>query len=356
MNSVSLERFKRSLTLQVFIKQGPFWMAVAQLRGKWEIQAPSMLPWIAEAEQNMKDNEDQLIWKEYYERWKRSPTKTRGYLGSPPIPVSAPGPYDWRLPTASGVSTNRADQFTDEGNHHRLHDWSSDIQRLYWHYVPDSLRTPGLDPYGWSAWSEFLQFCVLYDPPDMDLDAFAAGGGPYFAEFKDSKGNLVSNPPIVQRYEAMAEHLAVAGAYESLLKELDSRFLRPRGLDLAQMRKELYSNGFSLFEEIQAYLGSEPIHLYIDVDVDTRETDVRRAFSVISAGREKQPNLKVRDSLDAVQCAVLSDQYGWTHKQIAERFQWRLTPDEIGTPRRSDRVADHIALGREILKGKLPAP
>lgn len=55
-----------------------------------------------------------------------------------------------------------------------------------------------------------------------------------------------------------------------------------------------------------------------------------------------------RDEALAIEIASLHDDHHLTYKQIAQRFDWPLSPDEHATPRRSARATDYTRLGRRL--------
>ena len=85
---------------------------------------------------------------------------------------------------------------------------------------------------------------------------------------------------------------------------------------------------------------------YIVVDEYTTKDDVVNAFRLIASAQTMRPKegRKRRNQLVAVQYAILRDEFGWTYKQIAQKYE-RLTDETF-----LRRVKEYADLGREILK------
>ena len=130
---LQLQRYKRGLVLDLFLRRGSFWNAVLGVRSHWNITAVRRLP---------------------------PPLPEAGHLApgigpNPPPPKMKPG---------------EAEEWMECYNR-----WIADLQQfIYRPLVPD--RYHGLE--WWPSWSNFLSACVLYDPPETDLLAFAAYDDP----------------------------------------------------------------------------------------------------------------------------------------------------------------------------------
>jgi hypothetical protein len=212
-------------------------------------------------------------------------------------------------------------------------------------------------------WSRFLASCVLFDPPEADLLAFAAANDPPLISYSTYPGFDVQaatsrppvkdipsmvNPPIVFEQEPGAVEAVETWYWTQIIEELARRYL-PEGVTLSDAMREI-DHDLNLsdryVERFAAISGRE----LIVVDPDTTEEDVRGAFRLIAAshrGRSKggRPPL---DALVAVQCALLKRQ-GLSDLDIAERFGWPLRRDSYDKRRRSNAVINHVKLGHEIL-------
>ena len=94
---------------------------------------------------------------------------------------------------------------------------------------------------------------------------------------------------------------------------------------------------------------------YVEISADWDDEEIGIAVKEL---RRKHPHPRFggrrgKDKLRCVQCAVLHDDLGWTHGQIADRFGWSLRPAPShglpGYAARSEAVREYIAEGRRIL-------
>jgi hypothetical protein len=130
--------------------------------------------------------------------------------------------------------------------------------------------------------------------------------------------------------------------WQSIISRVADRHLKPLGLDLWGLVKEVIHNDRELWEERELRDRQNPIRVCIDVDEFTTEEDVRRAFRLI---RATQPTRVTsgrgsRDRLTCVQCALLHDDFGWTYQQLAELHGWTD----------STRASKYVSDGRAILE------
>jgi hypothetical protein len=298
--AAQLRKVKHDLTLKLFLQDGTFWQAIKQLRHRWNITPTTQLP-------------------------------PRG-LGSPPHPPNWAAPYqssDWI---------------------HLSTQWGYDLDKLVFRVVPERFRN--LDYY-LLLWREFFAVCVLFDPPDTELPAFAEYGGPRPYRRDTAEEKFLGAPraffPAVKEMRdwAVAEDME-REHWHAVLNKISER-LKPRGIDLGAMIREAESE---LQDELGDIDARNPFRFYIEVDDYTTEADVRQAFRMLRT--QKGIRLKGtpgRDSLVAVQCAILYDRHNrsdptdkrrrkWTYKRLAEEFELA-----------SERAAkEYVAIGRKILE------
>jgi hypothetical protein len=75
------------------------------------------------------------------------------------------------------------------------------------------------------------------------------------------------------------------------------------------------------------------------------------ALELLTHVAELQPGRPRRDEALARQIASWHDDDGLTHKEIAKRLGWPLSPDAYGTPCRSAAVQEYINVGRRLRTG-----
>jgi len=99
----------------------------------------------------------------------------------------------------------------------------------------------------------------------------------------------------------------------------------------------------------------EGVTIGIHGPLETFRDDEKKARAALDHMIRRVTGRPPRDAALAIDIARWHDEDGLTHKAIAERLHWPLSPDEHGTPRRSARVADHIKYGRELLRTEKPS-
>jgi hypothetical protein len=297
-----LQRFKRQLVLELFMKQGPFWETIEELRKRWGIEAVTQVP-------------------------------------SP----------DFNLPYSCDYFQNPGDYW----------EWDKCICSLLEDTVPERFYRY----FGEDEWETFLSACVHYDPPETNLLAFATFEDPSpicvipedthpgfdtasLSEDYDveSLPTMVA-PPIQMLRDPRVSHDLEKTFWLYVIQELTKRYLKPLGLDdsdvapmvgriLADAPKELYE--YVVCGEKKR----EKLRPYIAVDEYTTEEDVRRAFRMIRAtqGGPSRSRHK-RDPLISVECAILHDRHGWTYEQLAHRHDWKDP----------SRAGKYIKVGRNVL-------
>ena len=199
-------------------------------------------------------------------------------------------------------------------------------------------------------WTTFMSACLLYDPPETELLAFARIGddGLMTPDVEEYVGDLnlerSSDAPVLP-IKMLADPVRArddAHWYrEAVIDEIGKRFLEPQGLrtwevfqSVIGIRRDGEGTLSSLGHEYaQRQLDNEP-RPHIVVTEETTEEDVKKAFRAINASQRLrgQGGRPPRDQLVAIQCAVLYDgrrrsidaedkrRRNWTYESLAKEF------------------------------------
>jgi hypothetical protein len=312
-----LKAFARSLVLQLYLRRGPFWEAIRGTREKWGI-----------------------------------------------IPEKA-------VPESSARSFPPGYQWIDEGEPGReefvtfLREFVGDLNSIHDAIIPDDFRIGGSRRTSRIVWLSFLQQCAIYDPPDAELLNFAhsnlpraVGVGSFKASEYDPETNTVastSNPPMMDVPPVAST--ADAAYVAKIERWFWTTVIRELGIDHQEALERALSTRPDLLNEYILLMAVSPGKTYIDPDLAKSEKDVRLAYRMLMSSKvsDRRSGRLERDPLIAVQCAVFHDKLGWTQKRIANHFGWELSPDDYGARRRSDRVRQHVNLGRQLLGQINPA-
>jgi len=179
--------------------------------------------------------------------------------------------------------------------------WLTELEHLHDDLVPEG-NPSGTDRFGWMSWAPFLSACLLYDPPELELLAFA------------------------NHDDQDAAQLPIQTYYQD-----------PRAaIKVERDRANAVRKAATLEEQLRAAA------TYIAPDAQTYKPSTQPAAPPKPRGR---PQL---DDLVAVQCAIFK-RHGWTYPKIAAHFGWPLRADSYGTRRRANRAMDHVTRGEELL-------
>ena len=254
-----IQWIKNSLVLQVTLKEGAFWEEVSKIRGGWGIEAPVQFP----------PEDSSLLYPE-------------------------------RLLPSEAKLTERS--IPDR------HRWETDIKGLtLW------LAVPGLERYRLELdWWPFMAALVLFQPPPNCLLEFAEYGG---IVRKDRYGKyrktLEGNPEFRRKEETTSYdpmlvsplintlpdpyflEQAQQDYYETLMEEINERFLKPQGLDIHEMREEVLRDG-TLDESLQERLRQIPRDLYIEIPKHAGIDELREAVRIAhSMQKDSDEEVKV---------------------------------------------------------------
>ena len=302
-----VRRAKRRLVLDLFLGRGVAWDHIREMRERWEIDARPQMP--------------------------------------------PPYPYVF-VPEILGPPPE--EQFGDEAEewHAKYREWTSDLTAVFEAVVPEEARDSKY--FVGSIWGLFLPMCVLYDPPETQLEDFAERIGGLASNVWPSGDNhyWMPAPPIVWLEDADRAESTVREFYEAVLEALLEKYVHPQGISSEDALESIHRERPELFVQLIRGLTENKPRPYIDVRPHHQEKDVVSAFKVLSARHDTRPALgrPKLDELTAVQCAILHDRYNppdptdkrrrtWTFERLAEEFgleTWR-------------RAKSHVRRGRELL-------
>lgn len=302
-----MRRLRGDLVLQVYMRRGPLWEVVSEVRGRCNITAKVQLP-----------------------------PSVHGRL----LPEDAPDADDHRR------YSDYAAQWRDEMSAIRAKvDPELDVPT--WDYSDYQLE---------ASWSDFLSACVLYDPPEDQLVEFAAYGDldPAFLS-----GGRILRKDTVERLPRMADPPIRSlwsltelrdWYWRRILEYVGERYLEPQGVDVEHLLEHPLTYVPGLHEEYRQQHERYSKRYYIEVDEYTSSEDVRNAFSMIIRSMQYPKRVKPqRDRLVAVQCAIFYDRH---NQQLEDKRQRRWTyaklGEEFGLSARAAK--DYVILGREIIE------
>jgi hypothetical protein len=304
-------RLRHKLVADLFLRQGPFWGAVREMRFRWNIAAIAQLPSVRPSS-----------------------------LGPPP---QEGGPFVW-------PEDDVPREWTEE---HSMR-WRDDLASLWRESIPER--------YGhFHVWESFLAACVRYDPPEVKLVAFADYGSSLNLDsalpsgLPRTAGTQLPHMPAAPIKNLRDPDRAEADCqwfYETLIDELGERYFRHSGLDIRDLVKEVLRDNPKIWDEFGERLQQNRHRWYITVDEHTTTDDVKNAARMIAATLPERPRegRKARDPLIAIQCAILFDREEplpnsrrkWSYKRLAEDYELKSVQS----------AKDHVKVGRRFLQGK----
>jgi hypothetical protein len=295
--AAKLYRLQENLLVEHCLRQGDFWEAIKARRVRWSTTPTEAVP-----------PEDPYV----------------------PNPLTKPR------------------EVSDEEQNKPYTGWLEDLSSVTQRFFPER-------PDGVLGQSRFVACCAFYDPPRDNLFGFfqacVASPGLVLPEGWETR----KDEPLVAMSGLPVEKLpnpgAVAAAwriyYEGIIQELGERHLKSRGLNVQELVEDVLNNRPELSRNLDARLqmANEEASEYIKVDDDTTRDDILGAARFITQSPEpRKGGRPPRSRLVAVQYAILVDEYGWTYRQIAEKFEGPTDDTFLR------RVEAHVNIGREILE------
>jgi hypothetical protein len=234
--------------------------------------------------------------------------------------------------------------YPDHSPSDELYLWIHHLLDIQGQLVPSRYRLA-------TDWQAFLSLCALRDPPDDGLLKFADYGEirPETLNRPDEvagRAPAMLAPPVEQWPNPYSWANAYRDFFERVLREIGERHLKPRGLDIHEMFRDVLQNT-NLQEELREQLGQLPRYDVIVVDEHTSDDAVRTALKLITATQERRPSRgrRPRDRLTAVSCAVLYDRHDWSVEQLREHHGWTDQANWLDP----NSVEEYIKDGRSIL-------
>ena len=295
---VRIRDLTSELLLDLHLRRGAFWEAVGDIRARWRIEAVTQLP--------------------------------------PDIHYTA-------VYTPRGhPEFDRPDDKEDYGRTPH-HGWREELRILYDQAIPEDCHV-GDELHSRAIWEMFLSACVVFDPPVPGLVEFRnsfdfgllggpespAGGSPF---------GMVAPPLVQETRDAEKAARAQEEYYLRMIVYLFERYIEPQGLDF----REVIADAFEKvpWPDPAEWEHEEP-RWFIEVKPHHTEDDARNAFRMLAAAHAERPKIgrPRRDSLMAIEAAILHDRHDWTYEHLANHYGWQ----EYAL------ASKYVKDGREILK------
>lgn len=303
-----VRRLKYGMVTSLCVRRGPFWELVEMVRERWGIQAPVRVP--------PPDHEIRF---------------------DPEFPLRAPNRY---LPAGMPDPYDRPDAHDEV-----LSRWHAELGRIYYLTVPEESPARGTL---WD-WEPFLAVCVLNDPPGDRLLEFVSVAGPepyaYYGD-RDPEDFGPTDPPrmLVPPIKTLQElRESPDWARDRVLYWL-GEILDASGLDLGELLPLIDESDPGARERYEEEKERASRRHFIEVTDATNWEHLENAFSAYRAAQEGRTasGSPRRDSLLALQCAILHERHGKTYKELTDTYGF----GSVDTAKR------HVKLGSKILSGE----
>ena len=295
---------KQTLIVDLVRKSGSFWDALSDIRCRWGIRAMVEIP-------------------------------PAGMPFSPHMPPDAPK----YTPQLDGGGCEEWENYAEK--------WLQELGKLHDKCIPDDCRV-GHRFSSQMFWERFLSACVLYDPPDDQLEEYASRHQIRLVGHRISEGAAPHRSAPYRTIAPPIRWMRDAGAVEEAMLEVLNRFVsniieqheRTPDVPVADLIREMMRSP-EFFAPVREDGEKNPATPSIQVKPWHTEDDIRNAFRMISSTQKDRPRRgrPKRNNLRAVQCASLVDRYGWTEDQVGDRYGWIA----------SGKAGKYIRDGRKIL-------
>jgi hypothetical protein len=320
---LKLQKVRKDLTLELFLRCGPFWEAVREERERWHIDEP------------------------------------RKY-----VPVRQ---EDLEL---IGARTPQPGEDNSGPAVERWYGWGYSLIALHDRAIPSDIWPFRVSGFSFLAWDSFLAQCLLFDPPPLQLLEFAhvelAGAAGQRAVESDSfsgtsarthsesiRSRTVPVHPALVHWADADEAMRVEQAlWSGVLDELAQRFLIPQGIDLDVVLQEIYEET-TLWQDYGEAVLNIPTDVLIAVSSGTTQEDVVSAFQVLAAHRSRpaKGGRPPVDDLMAVECANRK-RAGWTYRQISDHYGFPMSPDSYDKKRRANSAIALVKRGEDLIRSR----
>ncbi len=302
-----VRRTKRCLVLDVFLNRGATWEYIRDMREHWSIEARTQIP-------------------------SRS---------------CVTGPYP---PESLGPRPEEEDGEQAERWFAKYDEWTEDLAALYKMVVPEEARDS--EHFGGSGWESFLSMCVLFDPPETQLEDFAERIKWGYSDISSRDRHRTSGSPIVWRQNSLELEDTWMEFYEGLLRALLEKYVHPQGVATEEAIRSIKQERPEIFERWRQRLHDNESRPLIDVRPYHTRDDIDLASQELSARHETRPapGREKRDELTAVQCAILHNNHNRRDPADGRRRMWSFARLAETFGLESARAAkDHVMLGRDLL-------
>ncbi len=106
--------------------------------------------------------------------------------------------------------------------------------------------------------------------------------------------------------------------YEALMEEINKRFLKPRGLDIDEMRDEVLKDG-TLDESLQERLRQIPQDLYIRVPNNATVDELRQAVGLAVSMLEESEKAEAKE-VEASEILLIQVELAYRYHHLKQSF------------------------------------
>ncbi len=309
-----IQRIKNGLVSQVATEDGSFFDEVREVRAQWDIKAPTQLP----------PEDRSLLYPEQILR------------------------------------VFRGEANLTEQHIYNTHNWERDIKRLWLWLVVPGLERSRLD----LNWWPFMAALVLFQPPLDRLLEFAQYGGIEREDPYGEYGKTLRNDPEFRRKEAAMSYdpmlvsplistfpdpysleRAQQDYYETLMEEINKRFLKPRGLDIDEMRDEVLRDG-TLNESLQERQRQISQDLYVEIPKHATLNELRKAVEL--AHSVKKEAKEEASAVEASEVVLIKAELAYRFYQLDQKFS-DLPKKRYPRINSSETFKQYALAGRKLL-------
>lgn len=200
-------------------------------------------------------------------------------------------------------------------------------------------------------WGDFLASCIVFDPPAEHLIEFAEYGGP--TRVGASGAGAPPVRVVTDPFEGeIARIVHMMDVIDTIEEEIDKR--HPE-IGVKSIIQDILDDE-DIARPLHSRLEKIPKRYYLDVREDTSWEDIKHGYSAIRELHDEQRDnsgAPARDTLLAVQCAVLYDHFNETDSADKRRRKWTYERLAGHFGLKSARAAkEYVHEGRKLLQAK----